>query len=423
MATGAILGGVIAGPAIGATITVNTTSDDLAPENGAVSLREAIAAIDAGADLGDPDLEAATTGTFGVADKIVFLIPAEAGVPTIRPSAALPPVTRPLTIDARTDAGAAAAPVGGAAPPVVGVTISGQAAGGADGLVARAPVALTGLGIRQFGGSGVVLDSGSAGSLVAGNVIAGNGGAGVSAVSAGDTVSQNSITGNAGAGIATVAGVPVASLSLDPDYRTAHVTFSGATALGPVTAELYDNPGAPSCPGEGTAFIGVAVGIAGPSGAGTVALTLPAVLPSRDGLTATVTDPGKGTSPFACLVGGVPARPGLSSVELAPAAFAARRGTTLSLTVTEAARVSVRITRTLHGHRIDHACVAGARRGRRCTRTSLDAELSFTAAAGANSFPLRVPNLSPGRYAAVVSARGATKLTSLAVPLTLRIKR
>jgi hypothetical protein len=417
------LGGVIAQPATGATITVNTTSDQLAPGDGAVSLREAITAIDAGGDLGDPDLEAAATGTFGVADEIVFAIPAAAGIPTIGPSAALPAVTKPLTIDARTEAGAAAAPVGGAAPPVVGVTLNGRYAGGANGLVARAPLALTGLGIRQFGGSGVLLDAGSTGSSVAGNVIAGNGGAGVSAASAGDTVSENSITGNAAAGIATVAGGTLATLSLDADYRTAHVTFSGATPLAPVTAELYDNPGAPGCPGEGTAFIGVAVGPADPSGSGTVALTLPAVLPSRDGLTATVTDPGKGTSPFACLAGGVPARPGLSSVELAPAAFAARRGTTLSLTVTEAALVSIRITRTIHGHRVDHACVASGRRGRRCTRTSLAAELRFTAAAGANRFPLRVANLSPGRYGAVVSARDAANLTSLTVPLTLRIKR
>ena len=39
-----------------ATINVTTTADDLTPTDGTVSLREAITAINAGNDLGDPDI-------------------------------------------------------------------------------------------------------------------------------------------------------------------------------------------------------------------------------------------------------------------------------------------------------------------------------------------------------------------------------
>src|SRR5262245_27772396 len=48
-----------------ALITVTTTSDDLTPNDGSVSLREAITAINAGNDLGDPDILAQNPGTFG----------------------------------------------------------------------------------------------------------------------------------------------------------------------------------------------------------------------------------------------------------------------------------------------------------------------------------------------------------------------
>src|SRR5262249_12014239 len=58
-----------------ALITVTTTSDDLTPNDGSVSLREAITAINAGNDLGDPDILAQNPGTFGTNDTIRFNIP------------------------------------------------------------------------------------------------------------------------------------------------------------------------------------------------------------------------------------------------------------------------------------------------------------------------------------------------------------
>src|SRR5947208_3647517 len=64
-----------AASALAATITVTTTTDDLTPNNGSVSLREAITAINAGNDLGDPDITAQSPGTFGTTDTINFTIP------------------------------------------------------------------------------------------------------------------------------------------------------------------------------------------------------------------------------------------------------------------------------------------------------------------------------------------------------------
>src|SRR5947207_32481 len=85
-----------------ATITVTTVGDDLVPNDGSVSLREAITAINAGNNLGDPDITVQNPGTFGVIDQIFFNI-AGAGVKTINvgsPSGApLPAIVKPVEIN------------------------------------------------------------------------------------------------------------------------------------------------------------------------------------------------------------------------------------------------------------------------------------------------------------------------------------
>src|SRR5437660_8063771 len=58
-----------------AVIFVTTTADDLTPNDGSVSLREAITAINAGTDLGDADIMNQNPGTFGGNDTINFGIP------------------------------------------------------------------------------------------------------------------------------------------------------------------------------------------------------------------------------------------------------------------------------------------------------------------------------------------------------------
>src|SRR3954447_20021389 len=65
-----------------ATVTVTTAGDDITPNDGTVSLREAITAVDAGNNLGDPDITAQNPGTFGTNDTINFNI-AGAGVKTV----------------------------------------------------------------------------------------------------------------------------------------------------------------------------------------------------------------------------------------------------------------------------------------------------------------------------------------------------
>src|SRR6476659_6582810 len=87
--------------ALAATVTVTTAGDDITPNSGSVSLREAITAINAGNDLGDPDIVAQSPGTFGTNDTINFNIPG-AGVKTISVGSdasangiALPTITKP----------------------------------------------------------------------------------------------------------------------------------------------------------------------------------------------------------------------------------------------------------------------------------------------------------------------------------------
>src|ERR1051326_6162482 len=88
--------------AAAATLTVTTTADDLTPNDGTVSLREAITAINAGSNLGDPDISAQSPGTFGVNDTINFNI-SGSGVKTINVRSTglgvLPDITKPLTIN------------------------------------------------------------------------------------------------------------------------------------------------------------------------------------------------------------------------------------------------------------------------------------------------------------------------------------
>src|SRR5262245_47476341 len=55
-----------------ATITVTTGTDELSPNNGHVSLREAITAINAGSDGVDSDITAQHPGSYGSSDTIKF---------------------------------------------------------------------------------------------------------------------------------------------------------------------------------------------------------------------------------------------------------------------------------------------------------------------------------------------------------------
>src|SRR3954464_169766 len=97
---------VPAPPAEAATIYVTSTDDTVSQGDSKVTLREAIAAINAGNDLGDSDIATQNPGTFGTADTIGFSI-GGAGVLTINVTGAgLPTITKTVTINGYSQPGA-----------------------------------------------------------------------------------------------------------------------------------------------------------------------------------------------------------------------------------------------------------------------------------------------------------------------------
>jgi CSLREA domain-containing protein len=168
-------------PAHAATFTVNSTSDDLGGACGnpnpliRCTLREAL-------------LEANSTAG---ADTINFGIPARLQeVKTISPESPLPEITRPLTIDGYTQAGAAENSLAqpGKTNAVLKVELDGTSAGTASGLrIAGTPstpapnnVVIRGLAINDFSGNGIVFLPGGptfvggTGHRIAGNFIGTN---------------------------------------------------------------------------------------------------------------------------------------------------------------------------------------------------------------------------------------------------------
>lgn len=89
---------LLSSSAFAATITVTSTDDTLVPNDAKVTLREAITAINAGNDLGDPDITAQAPGVFGTDDTIHFNI-AGSGVHIIAPTTFLPNITKTVFIN------------------------------------------------------------------------------------------------------------------------------------------------------------------------------------------------------------------------------------------------------------------------------------------------------------------------------------
>jgi CSLREA domain-containing protein len=163
-----------------ATITVTTTADDIIPNDGSVSLREAITAINAGNNLGDPDIIAQNPGTFGTNDTIKFNIPGTGPFVILvgtNPSALnipLPAITNPVVIDGTSQPGFTTTPI---------VVLSGASAGAnANGLdielgfsTASAGATVQGLVINQFTGNGIQIGADNiSGSGAVDNTITGN---------------------------------------------------------------------------------------------------------------------------------------------------------------------------------------------------------------------------------------------------------
>jgi streptogramin lyase len=99
--------------------------------------------------------------------------------------------------------------------------------------------------------------------------------------------------------------------------------------------------------------------------------------------------------------------PSVTRARLGARSFLAAAGTRLTLTLSEAATVTVKLAQVRRGRRVSGRCRPSARRGMRCTLAVVRATLTFGGAAGANAFTLRARRLAPGAYTATVTARDA----------------
>jgi hypothetical protein len=196
----------------------------------------------------------------------------------------------------------------------------------------------------------------------------------------------------------TSGGAMVGSTSV-----SGNATYHPSTGFSPATPGDYwwyasyggdpsDNPATSAC---------------GPTMAKTVVAPGPTVVsPSPPG------QPGPpGTKPHS---------PTLSAVKLGSKRFAAKKGTKLKLTMSQAATIRVLITRAVKGHEVKGTCTRRARTGKRCTTTSTERTLTFTGEAGANAFKLKLRGLAKGSYTAAVTAQNANGKSD-AVKLKFRV--
>ena len=205
---------------LGGSFTIQSDEADPVPANNAVAVNTAVVGgpssfivintNDAGAgSLRQAILNAnASAG----ADIISFAIPG-AGPFTITPASALPTITNPVVIDGTTQPGFTGTPI---------VELSGASAGGGNGLtISAGGSTVRGLVINRFGAAGINLNSGS-GNVVEGNYL-GTNVAGTSALgnnlginifspSTNNTIggttaaARNVIAGNGGRGISISGG-------------------------------------------------------------------------------------------------------------------------------------------------------------------------------------------------------------------------
>jgi CSLREA domain-containing protein len=257
-------------PAFSATITVNTTADDVTPNDGSVSLREAISAINAGNNLGDPDIIAQNPTAFGTNDTIDFNISGTGehriavGTDASATGIPLPTITRSVTINGTSQPGSSPNTLVNADNAETRVLLSGASAGlTASGLFLGSgsdTSTIKGLDVFGFGGGDISILS----SL---NTVAGNdlgfdlGGGpsfsphGVLILDAANNViggtapeARNLISGN------FVDGVEILGIGLPPTGNTVQGNFIGTDSTG--TKALGNGADAPAGAGGGVQLIG-----------------------------------------------------------------------------------------------------------------------------------------------------------------------
>lgn len=111
--------------------------------------------------------------------------------------------------------------------------------------------------------------------------------------------------------------------------------------------------------------------------------------------------------------------PRISHASIRPRRFRAGHTATLRLTLSEAATLTVAITRTRHGHRrAHHRCSPKAHRGKRCVLRVRVQRKHYRAHAGRDRIKLALRRLRPGSYTAVIHATDRAGRNSR----TIRIK-
>src|SRR5436190_10977450 len=169
--------GLLGSGASAAVITVTGTGDTIAVD-GLVTLREAITSANNNASI-NADVSSQNPGVYGT-DTINFGIQG-AGVQTISPTAALPIITGPVTINGYTQGGTSPNTLPSGDNAILGIVLNGVNAGD---------------GTAMIGVPGLSFGPGSSGSVVSGLVINRFSGDGILVKSAGITIQGNFIGTN-----------------------------------------------------------------------------------------------------------------------------------------------------------------------------------------------------------------------------------
>jgi CSLREA domain-containing protein len=256
-----LVGLTLASSASAATIKVTTTADDLTPNDGSVSLREAITAINAGNNLGDPDITAQAPGTFGSNDTINFNIPGS-GLHRIlvgqgNSFGSLPTIVRPMLIDGTSQPGASVNTLANADNAVTQILLDGSSAGpNATGLfLAGGSATIKGLDVFGFGGGDIAIRS-SVNAIVDDDI--GFDLSGAPAQSPHGVLIQdagfNTIGGTTPAARNLISGNSVDGVEILGTNNTVQGNFIGAGPTG--TSALGNGAGAPAGAGGGVQLIG-----------------------------------------------------------------------------------------------------------------------------------------------------------------------
>jgi parallel beta-helix repeat protein len=298
------------------TIVVDTTSDIADGDTSSISALMANRGVDGFISLREAMLAANNTANGATPDLINFNI-AGVGPHIIQPLSALPAITDAIILDGTSEPDFAGTPV-----VVIDGSLAGASASGLQQLIGSDGSTIRGLVIKHFTNVGV--DIASSGNRVEGNVIAFNGGAGVSLqAGTGNRVLGNSIHTNTGLGIDLgAAGVTANDLGdVDtgannlqnfPALVSAASSGGNTTILGTLNStasttfdlHFYSSPLADASGfGEGQVYLATASVTTDGSGNAPINTTLIGVsVTTGQVIAATATDPTGNTSEFSIAV-------------------------------------------------------------------------------------------------------------------------